>query len=315
MTTIASTTEARPATRAPRRRRRSKRSLAFREALLGYGLILPALAVFAVFTFYPFAENVDLAAHKQILFSKATPYVGVHQFWSIITGSMFLQSLKATAIFTVIAVPAGLLLGLALAVAANRRLRGSAFFQIAFSSTAATSVAVAAVIFTTFLDPNFGILSWLGFKTAPGINGAHGWAIYAVSGIQAWQFTGFSFIIMIAGLQSLPEEVLEAAKIDGANAWQSFWRVIVPLMSPTIFFGGVVGTILALQSFGVIDILIGSPYAAYTHTNVLINYIYDEIINNNFSLAACLALALFAITLIVTLLQFRVLEKRVHYAA
>lgn len=300
----------------PGRRIGTKRRQRRNEALLGYALLLPAFAVFGMFTFYPFVWNLDLATHQTQLFSTATKYVGYHQFTQVVTSSEFLQSLKSTAIFTVISVPAALFLGLALAVAANRRLRGSAFFQLAFSSTAVTSVAVAAVIFTTFLDPNFGILNWLGFKTAPGISGSPSWALYAVAGISAWQFTGFSFIVMIAGLQSLPEEVLEAARIDGASSWRVFWRVIVPLMSPTIFFGGVIGTILALQSFGVVNYLIGSDTATvYTHTNVLVNYLYNEIVDNNFGVAACIAVALFLITLLVTLAQFRVLEKRVHYAA
>jgi ABC-type sugar transport system permease subunit len=128
---------------------------------------------------------------------------------------------------------------------------------------------------------------------------------------------GLSFIIMLAGLQSLPEEVLEAARTDGASTWTVFWRVTVPLMSPTIFFAGVIGTIIALQSYGVVDILIASSgqgsQAVYTHTNLLINYIYDEIYNRQFGVAACLAIALFFITLIVTAVQFRVLSKRVHY--
>lgn len=297
-------------------RRRSKRARGVREGLLGVGLILPAVAVLGVFTFYPFAWNFDLAAHQTVLYPPGTSkWASYHQFVQVVTSSTFFDSLRSTAIFTCISVPIALFLGLALAVAANQRRRGSAFFQVAFSSTAVTSVVVAAVIFTTFLDPNYGILPWLGFNTAPGISGSPSWALYAISGISAWQFTGFSFIIMIAGLQSLPEEVLEAARIDGANTWRVFWRVIVPLMSPTIFFGGVVGTILALQSFGVIDYLIGSYNAQTTHTNVLINYIFDEVINNNFGVAACLAIALFAITALITLAQFRILERRVHYAA
>ena len=209
--------------------------------------------------------------------------------------------------------PLGIFLGLALAVFAHQKLRGMAFFQVIFSSTAITSVAVAAVIFQTILSPYNGLMQWLGVNTSPGIAESPGWAIEAVAGIQAWQFLGLSFIIMIAGLQSLPEEVLEAARIDGAGTWRLFWRVTVPLMSPTIFFGAVIGTIAALQSFGVIDILIGSGQVAYTHTNVLVNYIFDEISTQQYGVAACLSIALFLITLVLTLVQFRVLERRVHY--
>ncbi len=287
-----------------------------REAGLGYLLILPAMAVFGVFTFFPFIENFDLAAHKTPPYKGLpSPYVGYHQFVHVVTGSEFLDSLKSTAIFVVVAVPIGLFLGLALAVFANQRLRGSAVFQVIFSSTAITSIAVAAVIFGTILNPSNGLLQAIGIHVQPAAL-SPGWALYAMAGISAWQFTGLSFIIMIAGLQSLPEEVLEAAKTDGAGAWRSFWRMTVPLMSPTIFFGVVIGTILALQSFGAIDIIITGPDTTFTHTNVLINYIYDLLnLYHDQGTAACVAIALFAITAVFTALQFRFLERRVHYGS
>jgi sn-glycerol 3-phosphate transport system permease protein len=303
----------------PRRRRGGAvRKERWKEYGLGYLFILPAFLIFGVFTFYPFVKNFWLAAHETPLYpGNPAPYVGIHQFTTTVTSSMFLQSLESTAIFTVIAVPIGVFLGLALAVIANQRLKGIAFFRLVFSATAVTGVAVAAVIFGTLLSPTNGLLQSWGIDTAPGIAQSPGWALYAVSGIQAWQFMGLSFIIMLAGLQSLPEEVLEAARTDGASTWTVFWRVTVPLMSPTIFFAGVIGTIIALQSYGVVDILIASSgqgsQAVYTHTNLLINYIYDEIYNRQFGVAACLAIALFLITLVVTAVQFRVLAKRVHY--
>ncbi len=310
----------RPSRRAQRRDARGvvgTRAQRAGEAGLGYLLLLPALGIFGVFTFYPFVQNFDLAAHLSPPYpGYPSKYVGTSQFTQTVTSSAFLQSLEATAIFVAIAVPVGLLLGLALAVFANQKLRGMAFFQVVFSSTAVTSIAVAAVIFQTILSPSNGLMEWMGVHTSPGIALSPGWAIYAVAGISAWQFMGFAFILMIAGLQSLPEDVLEAARMDGASTWTCFWRVIIPMMSPTIFFAIVVGTILALQSFGAIDILIGSGGAVFTHTNVLINFIFDELaVNQNVGVAACLSIALFLITLFVTIIQFRVLEKRVHYGA
>ena len=285
-----------------------------REALLGYACLLPALVIFGVFTYFPFIRNFDIAAHKNAYYAyEKTTYVGASQFLSVVRSSMFLDSLRSTVIFTAIAVPLGIFGGLALAVFANQKLRGMAGFQVIFSSTAVTSVAVAAVVFNQILNPYNGLMQWLGVHPPP-ISPSPSWALEAVAGIQAWQFLGFSFIIMIAGLQSLDEEVLEAARMDGASAWRSFWRVVVPIMSPTIFFAAVIGVISALQSFGAIDIIIGYNNVVYTHTNVLINYIYDSIIyDRNFATAACLCIALFFVTLFVTVFQFRLLEKRVHY--
>ncbi len=301
----------------PARRRRGARTQRAREAGLGYLLILPALTIFGVFTFYPFLENFDLAAHRTPPYpGLPSPWTGTHQFTTTVTSSEFVQSLQATAIFVAIAVPLGLFLGLALAVFANQKLRGMAFFQVIFSSTAISSVAVAAVIFGQILSPYNGLMQYFGVHIGTDISLSPGWAIYAVAGISAWQFIGLSFILMIAGLQSLPEEVVEAARTDGAGPWRVFWRVIVPLMSPTIFFAGVIGVIIALQSYGAIDILIGPAQAPYDRTNVLINFIYDLIaVNRNFGVAACVSIALFGITLFFTVIQFRVLERRVHYAA
>jgi sn-glycerol 3-phosphate transport system permease protein len=136
-----------------------------------------------------------------------------------------------------------------------------------------------------------------------------------VAVITIWQFLGLSFIIMSAGLQSVPDELLEAARIDGANAWQRFWRMTVPLLSPTIFFALIVSTIYAMQAFGAVDILIGAPNAVRLHTNVLIYNIVNTLqIENNPGAAAIMATVLFLITLGLTLVQLRFLERRVSYA-
>lgn len=296
------------------RHHRGRRFARLREASLGYLLVLPALAVLGIFTFYPFVKNFDLAAHIAAPYpGLPSKYVGFHQFTSTVTSSEFLDSLRSTVVFVGISVPLGVFLGLGLAVFANQRLRGMAVFQVIFSSTAITSVAVAGVIFETILSPSNGLMQSLGVHTAPGIYYSPAWAIEAVAGVGAWQFMGLAFIVMLAGLQSLPEEVVEAARLDGASTWQIFWRVIVPLMSPTIFFAVVIGTILGLQSFGVIDIVIGQGQVLYAHTNVLINWIYTLILERNFGQAACVSLALFAITLLATGVQFRLLGRRVHY--
>jgi ABC-type sugar transport system permease subunit len=295
---------------AARRRRRR------REAALGYLMVLPALAVFGVFTFYPFFSNFKLALYQ----TPPVPglpghYVGLSQVGQVLSSSSFLQSLLTSVIFVLLVVPASLLAGLALAVAAHRTLRGMAAYRLIFSSTVVSSVAVAAVVFGTLMNPVVGLLPWLGINPQPPLLENTFWALPSVALISVWQFLGLSFIIMLAGLQSVPEEVLEAARIDGAGAWTRFWRVTVPLLSPTIFFGVVVGTIYAFQTFGQIDILIGYQNAAYRHVNVLIYNIVNTLTQeNNPGVSAIMAIALFLITLLLTLLQMRFLERRVQYA-
>lgn len=296
-------------------RRRRRR----REAALGYLLVVPALVVFAVFVFYPFANNFRLALYQ----AGAAPglpstYVGLHQVGQVLFSNAdgFPASLLTSIVFVVMIVPASLLLGLALAVLAHRKLRGIAVFRMIFSSTVVTGVAVAALVFGTLMNPVVGLLPWLGISPQPSILQSPTWALPAVAAISVWQFLGLSFLIMTAGLQSVPDEILEAARIDGASSWTRFWRVTVPLLSPTLFFGLVVGTIFAFQTFGQIDILV--PYAndpARLHVNVLIYNIVNQVNqNSNTGVAAVMAIALFALTLVLTLLQLRFLERRVHYA-
>jgi sn-glycerol 3-phosphate transport system permease protein len=283
---------------------------------LAYLLLAPALLAFGVFTFYPFLRNFKLMLYE----TPPVPglpahYVGLHQIVPTLTSTQFTQSLVTTLIFVVLVVPLSLILGLVLAVAGHRRLKGIAIYRMIFSSTVVSSVAVASVVFGTLLNPVVGLLPWLGINPSPPALENSTWALPAVAVITIWQFLGLSFIIMSAGLQSVPDELLEAAQIDGAGAWTRFWRMTVPLLSPTIFFALVVSTIYAFQSFGAVDILIGYQNAANLHANVLIYEIVNTLqMENNPGAAAIMATVLFLITLGLTLLQMRFLERRVHYA-
>jgi sn-glycerol 3-phosphate transport system permease protein len=298
-----------PATPVGSQRRRRRR-----EAGLAYLLLFPALAIFSVFVFFPFAKNFQLALYRNPPFpGLPSHYVGFKQVTDILTSSAFRHSLWTTVLFALLTVPAGILAGLALAVLAHQRLRGIAVYRTIFSSTVATSVAVASVIFGTLLNPQDGLLPWLGLNPTPPFLESPTWALPAVALTTVWQTLGLSFILMSAGLQAVPDDLLEAAEVDGAGPWTRFWRVTVPLLSPTIFFAVVVGSIFAFQSFGQIDLLTqGGPQ---DKTNVLTYFIVTELRQHqNPGSAAVLSIALFLITLVLTLLQLRFLERRVHYA-
>lgn len=292
-----------------------RRGRRVREALLGYALVLPGLVVLGLFVLYPFARNFKLALYQTPPYPNLpSTFVGLHQYGQVLSSSNFLESLLTTLLFVVLVVPAGLFLGLFLAVAAQRRLRGIAAYRVVFSSTVVSSVAVSALVFYSLLNPVVGLLPWLGINPQPSVLESTTWALPAVAVMAVWQFIGMSFIIMSAGLQALPEDVLEAARVDGASDWTAFWRVTVPLLSPTLFFGVVVATIYAFQTFGQIDILIGYQNAAYEHVNVLVYNVYTTLVyQQDPGRAAVMSIALFAITLVLTLLQLRLLERRVHY--
>jgi sn-glycerol 3-phosphate transport system permease protein len=308
--------------------RRSRLTRQAREAGLGYLLLLPAFVIFAVFIFYPFVRNFYLGFYSTPPFpGQPKDFVGVDQYRDVLSSSEFLDSLKITITFAIITVPVGIALGILLAVLAHQKLRGIAIYRTFFSSTVATSVAVASLIFGTLLSPQVGLLQ--GIQTEPSIlqNGdplidlnlpvirsfIPSVALTAVAVTTIWQNLGLSFILMSAGLQSVPDELQEAAEIDGAGPWSRFWRVTLPLLSPTIFFAFVVGSIFAFQTFGQIDLLTprGGPLKS---TNVLTYFIYDQLqFAKNDGKAAVLAIALFGVTLLLTLVQFRFLERRVSY--
>jgi ABC-type sugar transport system permease subunit len=236
--------------------------------------------------------------------------VGFDQFRDVLSSTEFFDSLKTTVIFAVMTVPAGIALGLGLAVLAHQQLRGIGIYRTFFSSTVATSVAVAAVIFGTLLSPQVGLLPWLGITTQPPVLQNPTWALPAVAVITIWQTLGLTFILMSSGLQSVPDDLLEAARVDGAGAWSRFWHVTLPLLSPTIFFAVVIGSIFAFQTFGQIDLLTqGGPLKK---TNVLTYFIYTEL-SSDPGKAAVLAVGLFLLTLLLALAQIRLLERRVTY--
>ena len=284
-----------------------------KEMSLAYLLLLPSLVIFAVFVFYPFFRNFYLGLYRTPPFPGLPKHwVGLDQYREVLSSSDFLNSLKTTVAFAIMTVPAGIALGLGLAVLAHQQLKGIAIYRTIFSSTVATSVAVASVIFGTLFNPVVGLLPWIGINPRPPILDNPDLALPAVAVITIWQTLGLTFILMSSGLQAIPEELNEAAEVDGASALRRFWQVTLPMLSPTIFFAVIVGSIFAFQTFGQIDLLTqGGPLR---RTNVLTYSIYTTLRQqNNDGKAAVLAVALFFITLTLTLVQTRVLERRVHY--
>lgn len=201
------------------------------------------------------------------------------------------------------------MLGVALAVAANRRLRGIKVFQTIFASTVASSVAVASVIFLVLVNPQIGFFGDVRFLSLAHTDSAlRGVALSAV-----WANLGLTFIIVLAGLQAVPEEIDEAAALDGYGPLRKLFRITLPLISPTLLFLVVVLVIFGFQAFGQIEILTGGGPARSTET--LVYKIFNRQQPLDQGEGAVMALGLFGITLVVSLLQIRLLERRVHYGS
>jgi sn-glycerol 3-phosphate transport system permease protein len=284
---------------------------------IGYALVLlaPSVVLFGAFVFYPLVKTVYLGFFRSDPFGLHTTFVGFDQYVDVLTSGSFHRSLWMTALFALYTVPSGLVLGLGLALLAHQKLRGMFVFRMIFSSTVATSVAVASVMWLTLLNPSIGILNYglreSGITPINWLNDTR-WALPAVSLTTVWLNLGFTFIVILAGLQTIPHELQESANVDGAGAISRFFNVTLPMLSPTLLFAVVVLTINAFESFGQIDILTqGGPL---NRTNVIVYSIYTQGFKNlNDGVAAAQGLSLFVIVLALTLVQFRFLEKRVFY--
>lgn len=278
-----------------------------REALLGYALLVPSAIIFASFFFYPLYRLVYLGLHEQNRTGRAERWVGLSQYGDVLTGDQFTEGLRISVTYVLLTMPLGLVLGVLLAVAANRHLRGIKVFRTIFASTVASSVAVASVVFFVLVNPQVGYFSDVSaISLQDPATALRGVALSSV-----WQNLGLTFIIVLAGLQAVPEELMEAATLDGYGPFRRFFRVTLPLISPTLMFLAVVLVIFAFQAFAQIDILTAGGPAGSTETLVF------KIFNSRQPLTqgagAVMSLGLFAVTLVVALAQFILLDRRVHY--
>ncbi len=286
-------------------------SVRVREALLGYAYLVPAFLVFTAFFFYPLVRLVQLSLvdTKGVFANQREEFVGFQQWVDVLGGQQFRSSLWITLQYVLYTVPIGIALGVLLAQLANRRLRGIKFFQTVFSSTVASSVAVASVIFFALVNPEVGYfrnVSWLAWLNTQDPDTA----LLAVSVSSIWQNLGLTFIIVLAAMQTIPEELNEAAMLDGYSAPRRFFKVTLPLLSPTLLFLGVVLVIFAFQAFAQIDIMTkGGPQG---RTETLVYRIFTIQFDDP-NTAAVMSIGLFALTFVITLLQFGMLERRVTY--
>jgi len=283
-----------------------------REALTALAFIAPSLVIFWAFFFYPFEQVVLRGLYRNNAAGTNLRWVGWEQYGDVLTGSEFRDGLWHSAQFVLFTVPAGLLLGTVLAVAANRRLKGIKIFQTIFSSTIATSTAVASVVFLVLINQQIGVYQGgvPGFGEQAILENPST-AMFGVALSAIWQNLGLSFVIVLAGLQAIPQEVDEAATLDGYGPVRRFLRITLPMLSPVLLFLVVVLVIFALQAFAPIELLTSGGPARSTET--LVYKIFQRQTPDLLGEGAVLSVGLFGVTFLVTLGQFLLLERRVHY--
>lgn len=274
------------------------------EALWAYGFLAPSFLIFAVFVFYPLYRTARQTFYQPGLYPDAPQrWIGWDQWTDVLGDSEFHATIGRTVLLSVMTVVPALVLGLLLAWLVNQPLRGIAVFRIVFSTPVATSVAVASLVFLILLNPQGGVLKvdWLQHRTP---------ALMSIALTNIWQNLGITFIIILAGLQSVPDDLIEAAKIDGAGAFRRLRHVIIPTISPTLMFAVVILTIVSFQTFGQIDILTqGGPQNA---TRVIVYDIFTER-GSDPGGAAVKSIILFGGLVLLTFVQFAALNRRVHY--
>ncbi len=303
----------------PRRSRRRWRQLPAALALLA-----PSIVVLGVFVVYPLGRAVLLG--EQRCNAQGTECVsnGWDQYWDVFRSNEFQNALGVTFRFALITVPLGLALGVGLAVIAHKTLAGIGFFRAVFSSTVATSVAVASLMWLFLLQPSVGVLSNVGWIADlfpivkdPGLLSDPSTALWSIAISSVWANLGFTFILVTAGLQSIPDELHEAAAIDGASGTRRFWSITLPMLGPTLLFVVIVLTTRAFQAYGEPDLLTdGGPRPTNPTTTITyLTYGKNSIIATNAGLQAASAVLLFVVMLVLTVIQLRLTTRRVHYGS
>jgi len=281
----------------------------------GMVFLLPSIVLFGTFLFYPLFKTMYLSFFLTNARGETTVYVGLQNYIEMFTSPIFHQSMKSTFLFVLYTVPTTIIIALSLAVIANEKLKGIGFFRTIFSSTMGISVAAASVFWLYMFHPSIGFLNRIlelfgvesiGWLTDPK------WALLAVAVTTIWMNLGFTFLVLLGGLQSIDSYLYESADIDGAGYFYKLRRITIPMLSPTLFFVITVTIINAFQTFGQIDILTqGGPQNS---TNLIVYSIYREAFSNyQFGTASAQAIVLFTIILIMTIIQFKIGERKVHY--
>lgn len=274
--------------------------------------MLPSLLILALFVVLPIVQAAWISLHNWSIGNAEQPFVGLANYQELLGDERFWNALRNTLVYTVGVVPAQVVLALVFALMLNEKLHGRAMFRAIFFLPVLVSFAIEAIIWRFLLDPDIGLIAYYSsLLHLPAIEWLRSttWAMPAVIIVSVWRWFGFNLVILLAGLQGIPEVYYEAAKVDGASAWQRFWRVTLPLLRPALLFAVVNAVIAALQAFDQVYVLTrGGPLFS---TETIVSYIFHqgfEIYDMGYASSA--AMVLFLLIFLLTLGQLRVLRYR-----
>jgi len=278
----------------------------------GYLFVAPATIYLALFALFPMVFAGWMSLHRWHLLKEEHPFVGLGNFTRIFSDPFFRNAIYNTLVYVVFSVPLGVVTSLAVAVLVAQRLRGVGFFRTLFYVPAVSSQVAISMVVIWILLPEVGLINsamgWLGLDSSMNFLAEPGWAMAALVAMSLWIGLGPRMIIFMAGIQSIPATLYEAAAIDGATSWKRFRHVTLPLLAPTTLFVVVTTTIAAFQLFTPVYVMThGGPRRT---TDVVLYHIYKEAWQKfEVGMASAMSYVLFAMILVVAVLQFRTMRR------
>ena len=292
-----------------------EKRVVFQSSWLPWALMAPQLAVICLFFFWPAGQAMLQSLQQSDAFGMSVEWVGLENFRNLWNDPSYLASFKTTAIFSALVASLGISLSLVLAVFADRVVRGSGIYRTLLIWPYAVAPAVAGVLWLFMFSPSIGIvafwLGWLGVDWNHLINGNHAMTLVVMAAV--WKQLSYNFLFFLAGLQSIPKSLIEAASIDGASPWHRFWTIQFPLLTPVSFFLLVINIVYAFfDTFAIIDATTsGGPGK---DTAILVYKVYfDGFKAMDMGGAAAQSVVLMVIVVALTVVQFRYVEKKVQY--
>lgn len=280
-----------------------------------YAMIAPALTVFSLFFIYPILYMIYLSMYEWNFISPTKKFVGLQNFTELLQEKDFIQVITNSTVYTILTVTFIIAISLLLALWLNKTGAFHSFVQGAIFSPHIVSWVSISMIWSWVMDPQFGLLNWFiglfGFAKLAWLSSTSTSLVSLVI-VAVWKGLGYNTLVFIAGLQSIPKDIYEAASLDRSNPWTTFYKLIFPMLSPTIFFLVIINMIGSFQVFETIAIMTqGGPVNT---TNTLVYYIYEYGFRFfKIGYASAAGVILLFIVGILTLIYFKMMSKRVHY--
>lgn len=280
-----------------------------------YGMVAPALIIFLIFSIYPIGYMIYLSFHNWDLINPVKQFVGMNNFKDLINDALFLQVIRNSIVYMIVTVLGSIILGTLLAVFLNKDTRISRILQSVTFAPYVISMVSVAFIWQWIMDADYGLLNYFlnffGISNIDWLNNTS-IAIFSLAVISIWKSLGYNALIILAALKSVPKYIYEAAQIDDTKPMKVFFKITLPMISPSLFFLTIMNIISSFKVFETISLITaGGPMNS---TNTLVYYIYEYGFKyNKIGYASAAGVILFLILGVMTIFYFKVLSRKVHY--